>query len=136
MFISIFFLKPKPIFFLKKKITIKHFLYPTLLIYCYQLIFILAPVDKIDEGFYSELVGWSSAFGMTTLVIFSNEFFILISKVFNFFYLRVTLNSYRLKLKIRDLISFIIKTRNSDSHELNEEVFDKEMWDVLDKTSK
>ncbi|TPN83861.1 hypothetical protein [Aquimarina algicola] len=136
IFISLFFLKPKPINFLNRKITIKHFLFPTLLIYCYQLIFIVAPVDKIDEGFYSELVGWSVAAVMSLLIIFSNEYFIIISKLFHFFYLKLTLNKHRLKMKIRKLIFFIVKTRNNKSHHLDHEVFDKEMWEVLDKTSK
>ncbi len=136
LFISLFFLRPKPITIFKKKVTVKHFLFPTLLIYCYQVIFIIAPVEKIDEGFYSELVGWSAALMMSSIVIFSNEFFVAISKIFHFFYLRLTLNSYRLKSKIRGLISFILKTRTDDSHSLNQKVYDEKMWEILDKTSK
>ncbi len=136
LLISIFFLQPKPITVFKRKITIKFFLFPTLLIYCYQLIFIVLPVDKVDEGFYSELIGWSIAFLMSMATVFSNEFFTTISKAFHFFYLGLTLNSYRLKVKIRNLISFIVRTRNNDSHSLDKKVYDKEMWDILKKTSK
>ncbi len=135
-FISLFFLNPKPIYFLNKKITLRHFLFPTLIIYCYQLIFIVAPVDKIDEGLYSELLGWSLAVVMSTLIIFSNDFFVLISRLFDLLYLKLTFNSYRLKLKIRHLIQFIVETRSNNSHKLNKEIFDKKMWEVLDKTSK
>ncbi|WP_148639161.1 hypothetical protein [Aquimarina longa] len=116
--------------------TIKQFLFPTLLIYCYQLTFILLPVDKIDEGFYTELVGWSTALIMSSIVIFSNEFLILVSRISYLIYLKVIRNSYHLKLKIRDLISFIVSTRNNDFHTLDKKSFDKDMWEVLKKTSK
>ncbi len=112
LFISVFFLQPKPITLFKRKLTIKHFLFPSLLIYCYQLIFIIAPVDKIDEGFYSELIGWSVALIMSMTVIFSNEFFILVSKIFHAFYLKLTLNSSQiehLKNTIRGFFTFMYK---------------------------
>jgi hypothetical protein len=93
-------------------------------------------VDKIDEGFYSELAGWGIALVMSVIVVFSNEFFVLTSKIFHLIYLKLTRNSYRLRLKIRDLISFIVDTRSNNSHSLDKKTYDKEMWKILKKTSK
>ncbi|CAM1344252.1 hypothetical protein [Tenacibaculum amylolyticum] len=136
LFISIFFLNPRPINLFNKEISFKTFLIPTIILYCYQLIFIIAPVDKIDEGFYTELVGWSCALLMTLIVVFSNELFNLINNLFTFLFIKTTLQSKRLKFKVRELISFILAVRESKSHSIDKEKFDKEMWNIFEKISK
>ncbi len=136
LFILIFYLDPQPIRLFRKTVNFKTFLIPTALLYCYQLLFIIAPFDKIDEGFYTELIGWSSASIMTLCVVFSKELLDLVNSFFTIVYIKITSQSDKLKFKVRELISLVMSIRNSKSHSINKEEFDKNMWDTFKKITK
>ncbi len=113
LLMMIFILKPSPLILFKKKITFEKFLIPTLILFFYQMLFIIAPIDKIDEGFYTELTGWTIAFVMTILTLFSRQFFDFVNRVLLTVYLKILLKFNLEKRITKKLVNLIVDIKSN-----------------------
>jgi len=111
LLILVFYLNPKPLKISGKEIGLKHFLFPISVLFFYQLVFIVFTLDKIDEGFYTELTGWSIAVIMSLTIVFSNSFFRVLNKFLTSIFLSIVLLFNSQKRVIKNMVRLILKIK-------------------------